>query len=351
MRYTLKQKIGVLVLDWPKFEMKLWSPSAASPHPRWVEICNRKESLKSAPKGPGVLCQWKWASDLHATKVFPSLGLRLMKRAFKDWPIELLDSPEFGKTDIGISFIIGHRGIERLPHLLATVKSIAAQRDVSLECIVVEQSASREIETSLPSWVRYIHTPLPYPDMPYCRSWTFNVGARVAKGEILVFHDNDMLVPTNYAAHLMVRFAEGFEVANLKRFVFYMGKEHLKKILSAVKLNFSMSPAAIVQNLEGGGSLAVSKKAFFEIGCFDESFVGWGGEDSEFWDRAQTRKVWPYGYIPIVHLWHAPQQGKFDNKMTRKDLYWTLSKEPVESRIRRLLSITSGNISGPVTGE
>jgi hypothetical protein len=351
MRFPLRQRIGVLIFDWPKFEIKLRRSSASSRHPGWVEICNRNESLERAAEGPGVLCHWNWTSDLHAAKVFPSLGLRLMKRAFKDWPIELLDSPAFGKTDIRISFIIGHRGVERLPHLLATFKSIAAQRDVSMECIVVEQSVSREIEPSLPSWVRYIHTPLPYPDMPYCRSWAFNVGANAAKGEVLVFHDNDMLLPNDYAVQLVARFDEGFEVANLKRFIFYLGEEHSKNIISTGKLSFGLSPEVIVQNLEAGGSIAVSKKAFFDIGGFDEAFVGWGGEDNEFWERAKTRKVWPYGYLPLVHLWHSPQSGKFDDALTRKDLYWKRGKEPVETRIRRLISITPGNISGPVTAE
>ena len=44
----------------------------------------------------------------------------------------------------------------------------------------------------LPDWVRYLHTPIP-EGMPYSRAWAFNVGARAGRGEVLVFHDNDML--------------------------------------------------------------------------------------------------------------------------------------------------------------
>lgn len=46
------------------------------------------------------------------------------------------------------------------------------------------------------------------------------------------------------------------------------------------------------------------------IGGFDEEFIGWGGEDNEFWDRCLTRKTWEWTYLPIVHVWHEPQQGK-----------------------------------------
>ena len=42
----------------------------------------------------------------------------------------------------------------------------------------------------------------------------------------------------------------------------------------------------------------------------DEEFIGWGGEDQEFWSRCLTRKVWEYGSLPIIHLWHEPQPGK-----------------------------------------
>jgi hypothetical protein len=351
LRYTLKQKIGVLVFDWPKFEKKLRGPSTALPHQKWVEICNRNESLERAPEGPGVLCLWKWTSDLHAPKVFPSLGLRLMKRAFQAWPIEMADSPEHSNQKADISFLIGHRGAERLPHLIATIKSIAAQRDISLECIVVEQSSSHEIESLLPSWVRYIHTPLPYPDIPYCRSWAFNVGARAAKGDVLVLHDNDMLVPQDYAAQIMRCHREGHEVMNLKRFIFYLSASHSERMRSSQRVLLDEAPETIVQNSEAGASVVVNRETYFEIGGFDEAFVGWGGEDNEFWERATTRKVWPYGYLPLVHLWHEPQAGKFDDTSTRKDLYWERSKEPVETRIRRLIGISPGNISGPVTAE
>jgi predicted glycosyltransferase involved in capsule biosynthesis len=42
----------------------------------------------------------------------------------------------------------------------------------------------------------------------------------------------------------------------------------------------------------------------------DEEFVGWGGEDTEFWDRCQTLRVANHTYMPIVHLWHPSQPGK-----------------------------------------
>jgi hypothetical protein len=56
--------------------------------------------------------------------------------------------------------------------------------------------------------------------------------------------------------------------------------------------------------------LVISRATFLDIGGFDEDFVGWGGEDNEIWDRIMTRKIYPFGHLPMIHLWHAPQPGK-----------------------------------------
>lgn len=313
MNYSLRQKLGAIVYDLPRF---LWAmrPSQSRSHTQasWVLMRNRNERLIPNNNDRGVACDWQWTSDLHLAKVFPHLGLRLMKRALRDWPIESRDepAPPGGEDSPAVSFVIGHRGTERLPHLLATLRSIAAQRGVSFECIVVEQSPAPEVKGDLPSWVRYIHTPLPYASMPYSRAWAFNVGARMAQGERLILHDNDILVPQDYAAQLTTRFDEGYEVINLKRFIFFLNESHSKRMLSERRSLTSTAPETIMQNAEGGGSVAVSRKAYFAIGGFDEAFVGWGGEDVEFWGRAKTLRCWHFGYLPLVHLWHEPQPGK-----------------------------------------
>ncbi len=345
MQYSLKQKLGAVLFDLPR----LFEP--------WVLMRNRNERLIANPSGRGVKCDWQWTSDLHFAKVFPSLGRLFMQRALRDYPIALKNQPEKSSAAIDISFIIGHRGLERLPHLLLTLRSIAAQADVSLECIVVEQSIKEDIKASLPNWARYIHTPLPRPDLPYCRSWALNVGARQAKGRLLVLHDNDFLVPQVYSSELMKEFSKGSEVINLKRFIFYLSQEGTQRILHGLSSPNALigdpeldsrfrgndmvedAPERIVQNLEAGGSVAVSREAYFAIGGFDESFIGWGGEDNEFWDRAQTQKICPYGYLPLVHLWHAAQPDKhYSDGQGRYtgDVFKERMSVPREKRIEEL---------------
>jgi len=241
-----------------------------------------------------------------------------MKIALAQYPIVLEDQniPLLKEGEPEVSFIIGHRGKDRLPLLLLTLKSIANQHGCRIECIVVEESLTKEIGQILPEWVTYIHMATESESQPYNRSRTFNEGAKAAKGKLLVFHDNDMLVPTSYAAELLVQLNSGFDVINLKRFIFYLTESHTRDVINSARISLR-APEFVLQNLTGGGSLAVEKSAYFDIGGFDEGFVGWGGEDVEFWDRAQTLKVSEYTYLPIVHLWHAPQPEKNEKKDSR----------------------------------
>ena len=133
MSFRLKQKLGAIGYDLPRFE---WWLSRD-----WVRIRNRSEALDMAPDGSGAQCRWKWTSELHIAKVFALAGRRLLRRALRDWPIRLAEAQAGTCGEVQVSFVIGHRGAARLPHLLATLRSIAAQKNVACECIVVEQSA------------------------------------------------------------------------------------------------------------------------------------------------------------------------------------------------------------------
>jgi len=151
----------------------------------------------------------------------------------------------------------------------------------------------------------------------------------------------------DYASKLMHHFGQGYEVVNLKRFVFYLDSLHTSRFLQGSSTLDAMPPLAVTQNCEGGGSIAVFREAFEKIGGMDESFIGWGGEDNEWWERAQTLRVWPYAYLPIVHLWHAPQPGRQQAGFHTQAHYQALSGIPVATRIDRLLKIKSGQRSGP----
>ncbi|HUO85585.1 MAG TPA: galactosyltransferase-related protein, partial [Thermoanaerobaculia bacterium] len=297
----------------------------------------------------GVRCEWKWTSDLHLCRVWPRTGLALMRRAFRDFPVRLSDSPAISEA-FQVSFVIGHRGVERLPHLLMTLRSIAGQSGVDLECIVVEQSTVPEIRDEIPAWVRYVHTPAA-SGLPYCRAWAFNAGAGVARGQILVLHDNDMLVPERYAAEVVGRISKGAAFVDAKRFNFYLSEEDSRRILQTGVVQLDRPPQAIVQNLKGA-SVAATRTAYESIGGFDELFVGWGGEDNDFWDRARTMAVDEFGTLPLIHLWHPSQPEKaIGETAPAVSRYREIERIPPADRIAELRRRRQGSLERPWTGE
>lgn len=314
----------------------------------FLTLCNRGERLIAAPDGDvGFDCDWPWTTDLSAPKFLPSLGRSLLRRALAHDPIRLTDAPGRLEDAPDVTFIIGHRGQARLPHLQFTLKSIAGQSGVNIECIVVEQDIQPSLRDMLPPWVRYVHAPPPASEMPYCRSWAFNVGLRHARAPLLVLHDNDILVPERYAHEALRQFAKGYEVINLKRFIFSLSQQHTESVFASTAQLADFAPLSIGQNLEGGGSLVIARQAYEEVGGLDESFIGWGGEDNEFWERAQTRKHWPFSSMSLVHLWHPAQAGKGDRENETLKRYYALAQIDPATRIAALMARQQGQMSGP----
>jgi len=340
MTSPLRELAGVLIKDLPRY-----LPALASRGNAYIGLCNRNERIEWSPDRSGVRCLWRWGTDLHAPRHLRWLGLRLARRAHADHPVHCYSSSASTDQAPTVSFIVGHRGESRLPHLLATLASIAGQRDVAFECLVVEQDVVARLPGHLPGWVRHVHAPPPSPDMPYARSWAFNVGVKQARGEILVLHDNDIVVPADYAARIVDRVRRGHDAVNLKRFLFYLDRQHTENYFAGRSGLLDHAAEAITQNLEGGGSVAITREGFDRIGGMDESFIGWGGEDNEFWERAQTLRVWRYADLPSWHLWHGPQPDK--GSRTPVEKYAALAQLDPRERIATLVAQGNGELSGP----
>ena len=287
-----------------------------------MDFHNRAETLTYCSDGPGAICNSKWTSDLNVGRIFPGVANRLLMATLADWPIDLADRlpPQPAQGPL-VSFIVGHRGLERLPHLLATLRSILGQRDVRFECLVVEQSWDSILAGRLPEGVNHFHLRPPVADLRYSRSWAFNAGARQARGDILVFHDNDTLVPAAYGREIARLMARGYQAARLQRFVFYLGGQDTKAFFAAGRLPASTAPEYCRQNCEGV-TLAVERQAYFDVGGHDEAFLGWGGEDNEMFDRLRTMRslrAWVFADGPFVSRPAARQElGEFEHGVFRR---------------------------------
>lgn len=295
---------------------------------------NRMERLSEGPIPDSYVCLWPYTSRLRAVETWPFVGKSILKRVSTDYEFRYADNN--AAENIEISVIIGHRGLERLDLLLGTIKSIAAQKQVGLECIVVEQDSFPLVDQYLPKWVKYVFQESTGGREKYNRSAAFNLGSRQASGRILLLHDNDMIIPTNYCYQIVSLHKLGYEALNIKRFVFYLSKDDTKKVLTSVQNISCCSPLYIVQNLEAGGSVAISKEAYTYIGGMDEDFVGWGGEDNEFWERCSNLRRWIWGFSAVIHLWHQSQPMKLEHENKNVKKAKALASTPIETRIEKL---------------
>jgi len=344
---SIRDLAGVALLDLPTFHVALQNEIHAAPgNSRWIWLCNRIERLTPNPDGPGVHCNWKWGSELHACNVWPRLGRSLMQAAFRDWPIRFANAPT-SHAGPRVSFIFAHSGRDRVKQLCRTIRSVFAQRDVQIECIVVGQSPS-PVEGTLPDGIHFRHLDKEHLPFGWYKSWAYNVGARIATGDVLVFQDGDVCMPDRYAAEVArTILQDGYDAASLQRFLFYLNLKSTQRIDSLDDATVPCVPERVFQNWKGG-TIAVRRDAFFDLGGFDEGFVDWGGEDDEFYDRCSGLRHCRFGYIPFIHLWHRPQQGRklIDNPNISRIMPWRM-QIPVADRIAELTSRDFGNPSGP----
>lgn len=151
-----------------------------------------------------------------------------------------------------------------------------------------------------------------------------NHGASEASGELLIFLDDDIVVPPDHVhAHLAARSAHGDCLVN--------GSGSISPAVSAVLAQtpfgrFRMDldrrvQAALAKDPLGDGrmrphhisaqNLSISKSLFHALGGFDQSFPYAGREDSDFGLRAQTAGC-ALVYDPGIKYAHNDQHTTLD---------------------------------------
>ena len=137
----------------------------------------------------------------------------------------------------------------------------------------------------------------------------------------------------------------GHKVCRLHRFIFYLREQDTSQVFSTNDFPTAPDFEMVRHNCEGG-SLVCDRDTYFALGGHDESFIGWGGEDNEMFDRCRADKCFPFGYLPFVHLYHSPQPRPADPDRFQARLRERLGI-PAETRIRELAARSFGDLSGP----
>jgi hypothetical protein len=137
----------------------------------------------------------------------------------------------------------------------------------------VRERLSAEIERGRVVYAR--HAPAPHFKMAHAK----NMSHRLASGDILVNVDGDNIIAHDFSRWIRTCFERGENKVACPRNLTVTGY-----ILQRV-LNKHLGLPRPIDGL--CGRIAVARATFYEIGGYDEKFVGWGSDDFDFMLRAR----------------------------------------------------------------
>jgi len=229
------------------------------------------------------------------------------------------------------SVLVAIGGRERLPQFHLALAALRAQSYQALEVIVIEQGPYPSLQSALPADVRYKHD-FVVDGTPFNKSRALNLAAALAQGEFFLIHDGDFVVPTDYVAEVVRSLGRASGVRPA-RFIFYLDHSSTDSAIQSRAIPPHGSIEYVTQNTPC--PMGLRRSTYSEIGGHDESFLGWGGEDTEFLSRLRTHSVAEGGWLPVIHLWHPSAPKKINGDRNRAEQNALLSLPPQE-RIERL---------------
>lgn len=174
---------------------------------------------------------------------------------------------------------------------------------------------------------------------PFCKTEAFNNAIKQSRGEVLVLIDSDAYLDYKVVLKCVKRILEDpkdklwfVPYRNLYR----LNEEATRHILKSnptnpLQIPYPPKESWIVGEKTGSkyghryGAMAIiiPREAYDTLGCFDERFKGWGGEDvsilralDTLYGKHKTTKN------PIYHLWHPTIGTNYKNRAWEGQKYF-----------------------------
>lgn len=156
----------------------------------------------------------------------------------------------------------------------------------------------------------FIHHKGPFP-----KALLYNMGAKLASSQILVFNDIDCLSDPEslkscvyelmtFSAHdVLCPYFETIDVSGELKERFIKHPSH--DLFSGINKNALTADTKLLYERNTGGVFLFKRKDFIRIGGLNTHLSGWGGEDSELLYRASRLGLrWSSLSLPLFHLNH-----------------------------------------------
>lgn len=206
-------------------------------------------------------------------------------------------------TPYSFTFVIGYRHkIERLQNLRRVLDWINGFSGV--EVIIVEQDKHSKIKhLNLKAKHIFVRS-----EMPYNRSWAFNVATKYSSAPLIVFGDSDLVMhPNDFINGLNA--LKDFEMVSPYNSVIDLNQHEnglsFEQILSISRAGRGETDVQKI-NISGGISM-FRKDAIMRIGGWNEDFIGWGGEDDFQSIKVQSFLSWTEIKARCFHFYHTKE--------------------------------------------
>jgi predicted glycosyltransferase involved in capsule biosynthesis len=233
------------------------------------------------------------------------------------------------------TFIIGYRhSIDRLHTLRRTLDWINGFSGGDI--IVVEQDTHSKI-SHLNLRCRHI---LIKSNLPYNRSWGFNVALKQAKSDIIIFGDSDMIIQPNDFIN-GINSLKDYEMVSPNNILIDLTKEESNlQLEDFFKINRPGRGETDNQKINISSGISMYRKeSIVKIGGWNEDFWSWGGEDDFQTIKVKHFLSWAELKSKCYHLYHervSPDMKYYQkslqilqraNTMTKDDLQKSISKQ------------------------
>lgn len=233
---------------------------------------------------------------------------------------------------------------ERVQSLKLCLDALSTARNYFNEVVISDDGSCpttvrqvKEIISRYPFAIRHVWQ----PNKGFRAAAARNNGVRSAEGNYLIFLDCDFLVlPDTIKIHLSLArpgkfltgyckylsesqtqemFCKGLHSVDLERLYNSLPEDDLKRghfkfVTRTWRIRLGL---AGVHKQTLGGHFSIYRKDFETVNGFDETFVGWGGEDIDLGIRLVSKGIYGrsvFRSARILHLWHPREKNGVGGK-------------------------------------
>lgn len=232
------------------------------------------------------------------------------------------------------TYIIGYRhSKERIINLRRVLSWLCSFRGI--EIIIVEQDRSPKLPTFSIHGYKYIFIE---SNMPYNRSWSFNVGLKSSTSEVIVFGDSDLVMDSSEFVKSLNMINQYECVSPYSSVLDLDPSESMLSMNNMTKISRHGRGETDNQKINLCGGIVIYRKiSINKIGGWCERFIGWGGEDN--YQEFKTKKLlsWSESKSKCYHLWHPrtpPDQNLYKKTMETLNKLMSMSTDDTIKIIR-----------------